>query len=1046
VKEARWQRVQDLFWAARELPPDEREAMLRANSGTDAELLDEVRRMLAADAHDGILDHTSPITPLVDRIGDVPVREQVGPYLVTEEIGRGGMGVVYRAHDPRLRRDIALKFLPAAWNRDRHAKSRFIDEARAASALDHPHNCPVYDIGSTEDGRMYIAMAYCAGGSLAARLASGPLAVEDAVRITAQVASALDRAHEAGIVHRDVKPANIAFTERGEARVLDFGVAVLGTDEWAAPRTAAGTLAYMAPEQARGEAVDRRTDVWALGAVLFEMLTGRRAFPGTPEQATRAILHEAPNDVAALRPDVPVPVANVVRRALEKDPARRFATAADLATALESAVPRASRSASGGRRRLGRVAVAAGVVALVAVGASLAWWTSRSAGAGATLDTNAVAILPFRVSGEPSIGYLREGMVDLLAAKFTGEGGLRAADPRGVYAAWRRVAGADSGDLPGDSAVALAARLGAGNVLLGDIVGTAASIVVNATVLNVRGGVVGRASVQGAHTDLSALVDRLVAQLLTATAGEEPQRLAALTSTSLPALRGYLQGQALYRRGIYGDALEEFGRALDLDSTFALAGLGLALADGWAGTGHASARGRAVAWRWRERLSPRDRALLVATVGPGYPRAPTEHELLTATEDALRLSPDRVELWYSLGDRYFHHGRILGHADWEAQAEKWFRQAVEGDSAFAAPIHHLVALYARQGRRDELRTLVAASRAHIPEGATADYIRVRTALALGDPGATDVSLDSLRTETLGWLGMNIQDDGAPFALGERAMRLRESRPGTREERFERKLSVHAVVLNGGRPREGEALTEAARALQPDSSFYLRLRVLSALYGDGDRRAALQAVEALGATGASDTARRLDQCVVEQWQLLESDGTDAPSGTVTTTRPPSSASSNPRADRATWRTPTQAVIQQLCDATVDALRASRRGDPSSRRRIERLADLFGEGPVEFYPGDGHLEYVPIVLARLLESSGDVAGALSAIRRRPYFIGWQPFLAASLRYEGRLATAVGDRAGAERAYEHYLALRYAPEPAQHPAADSVRATLASLRGSR
>src|SRR5687768_7757303 len=336
VNEPRWQRVQDLFWSARELPADARDDMLRRECRADMVLLEEVRRMLAADSGDGILDHTAPVTPLADRLDDTPVAERVGPYVVTEEIGRGGMGVVYRAHDPRLRRDVALKFLPAAWTRDRDAKSRFIDEARAASALDHPHNCPVYDIGSTEDGRLYIAMAYCAGGSLAARLASGPMPVAEAVGITMAVASALDQAHEAGIVHRDVKPANIAFTERGEARVLDFGVAVLGEDEWAAPRISAGTPAYMAPEQVRGAAVDRRTDVWALGAVLFEMLTGRRAFPGTNAEATHAIVHDAPADMLALRPDVPEAIADIVRRALEKDPANRFATAAELGAALRS--------------------------------------------------------------------------------------------------------------------------------------------------------------------------------------------------------------------------------------------------------------------------------------------------------------------------------------------------------------------------------------------------------------------------------------------------------------------------------------------------------------------------------------------------------------------------------------------------------------------------------------------------------------------------------------------------------------------------------------
>ena len=1044
MNDARWQRVQQLFWAARELAPDAREAMLRASSEDDSALVDEVRRMLAADTGDGILDHTAPITPLADRVGDVPVREQVGPYLVTEEIGRGGMGVVYRAHDPRLRRDVALKFLPFSSTRDPDAKSRFIGEARAASALDHPHNCPVYDVGSTDDGRLYIAMAYCAGGSLAARLASGPLPIDDAIRITTQVAGALDSAHEAGIVHRDVKPGNIAFTERGEARVLDFGVAVLGTEEWAAPRVSAGTPAYMAPEQVRGGPVDRRTDVWALGAVLFEMLTGRRAFPGTNTEATHAITRLAPGDIRTLRPEIPAAIAAVVARALEKDPAKRFATAADLASALHMARTGTLPGAADRRRRLTRVAITAGVAALVA---TVAWFgarLARSAAAGNSVDANAVAILPFRVSGEASIGYLREGMIDLLAAKLTGEGGLRAADPRGVYAAWRRAAGRDDEDLPADSAIALASRLGAGNVLQGDVVGTAASLVVNATVVNVDGREVGRASVQGPHTDLSTLVDRLVAQLLTVSAGEEPQRLGALTSTSLPALRAYLDGQALYRRGRYGDALEQFGRALDADSTFALAGLGLALADGWVGTGHASERGRAAAWRSRDRLSARDRALLIASVGPAYPRAPTIREQLTATEDALKLAPDRLELWYTLGDHYFHHGRVLGDADWEIQAARALARAVAGDSAFAPALHHLLTLSARQGRRDDVRTLAAASRTYIREGATMDFIRWRTAVALGSEGPTVASLDSMATETIGWIGMISQDDGVDRPYGEQALRTRDARPGTREERLERHLSVHAVALNGGRPRDAVQLSEAIRSLQPDSSFHLRLRVLAALYADGDRASAARAAESLGARRPADRADRINACVLEQWRLLEGDADRAASNAQVAARTPGSDTTRSRAsDRSTWQTPARTVTERLCQATVDAIHATNRRDPAARQSIERLTDLYGVGPVEFYPGDGHVEYVPLVLARLLEASGDHAGALSAIRRRPYFIGWQPFLATSLRQEGRLAEIVGDRDGARRAYEHYLVLRHTPDPTLRPAVDSVRAELARLR---
>jgi serine/threonine-protein kinase len=213
---------------------------------------------------------------------------------VIDEIGRGGMGVVWRAHDPRLRRDVALKFLSANQLLHPGARTRFIAEARAASALDHRHICTIYDVGTTDDQRLYIAMAYYARGTLSQRIANGPLPLDEAVDIALQVADALDCAHEAGIVHRDVKPANIAFAERGEAKVLDFGVAVLN-DDVGGEFGLAGTPAYMAPEQLRGDAADRRADVWSLGVVLFEMLSGRRAFRGADRATVRhAIVHGEP--------------------------------------------------------------------------------------------------------------------------------------------------------------------------------------------------------------------------------------------------------------------------------------------------------------------------------------------------------------------------------------------------------------------------------------------------------------------------------------------------------------------------------------------------------------------------------------------------------------------------------------------------------------------------------------------------------------------------------------------------------------------------------
>jgi hypothetical protein len=250
------------------------------------------------------------------------------------------------------------------------------------------------------------------------------------------------------------------------------------------------------------------------------------------------------------------------------------------------------------------------------------------------------------------------------------------------------------------------------------------------------------------------------------------------------------------------------------------------------------------------------------------------------------------------------------------------------------------------------------------------------------------------------------------------------RPTTRPERFGRLLIVHAVALNGGRPRAAATLTGSVRELQPDPAFYLRLRVLSALYGDGDPDVAERAAAALGTVGR-DAAWRLNQCVRDQWLLA----TGARGGSTT-----------PVPDgRRTPRSP----AEQHCNSVVDAIRSSTQRTPSAAQAAARLDELTRNIAAEIYLGDGQFDYAHIALARLLEASGDTAGALTAIRRRPYFIGWQPFLAASLRHEGRLAAAMGDREGAIRAYEHHLALRYAPEESLRPSADSVRGELARLR---
>ena len=204
----------------------------------------------------------------------------ISNYQILEKLGEGGMGVVYKAQDTRLDRAVALKFLPAELTSDPEAGQRFVDEARAASALDHPNICNVHDIVQTDDGRIFIVMAYYEGETLKNKIDRGPLTIEEAVDIAIQLAQGLAKAHEQGIVHRDIKPANLIITSDGTAKIVDFGLAKLTGIGLVQTTSGKGTIAYMCPEQIRGHPVDHRCDLWALGVLLYEMLTGRLPFQG----------------------------------------------------------------------------------------------------------------------------------------------------------------------------------------------------------------------------------------------------------------------------------------------------------------------------------------------------------------------------------------------------------------------------------------------------------------------------------------------------------------------------------------------------------------------------------------------------------------------------------------------------------------------------------------------------------------------------------------------------------------------------------------------
>jgi serine/threonine-protein kinase len=620
-------------------------------------------------------------------------------YALEREIGAGGMATVFLARDLRHGRHVAIKVVrPELSGADGIA--RFLREIELAARLQHPHILPVFDSGAIDDGSggrtPYFVMPFVQGETLRARLGrEKQLPVEDAITLATEVADALAYAHAAGVVHRDIKPENILLSG-GHAVVADFGVAkALATgqrpeaslptgDPSALTQVgfALGTPNYMAPEQATGrDGVDTRADQYSLGCVLYEMLAGTPPFAGGSPQSVVARHLTAPRPhVGKARRDVPDPLEDAVIRAMAIDPADRFPDMAAFAGAL-----RQSRESARPRRKTVMAVIAAASIAAGAAGA-VAWLATRPTAVAVTEEAERIAVLPFSASG-PGVEVLGEGMVDLLTTNLQGVGGIQVVDPRLVLKRWGRKDPDHEGGM--QEALDLGRELDAGSVVTGSAVSAGGRVRLAADLYAVAGGErLGRAQVDGPADSILPLVDRLsVALLRDVWRSREPLPsldLGSLTTDSIAALRAYLQGERYYRRFALDSALAQYTRAVEVDSTFALAHLRRALVFGWTGGygSPASVQAADAGFRYAERLPPRSRRLLAGyqAFQAGAARA------IDSMREYVKDYPADLEGWYFYGEALNHLVEVEPRSPDTVLAA--FDRVIAGDSTSTPAVVH----------------------------------------------------------------------------------------------------------------------------------------------------------------------------------------------------------------------------------------------------------------------------------------------------------------------------------------------------------------------
>lgn len=959
---------------------------------------------------------------------------------VDHELLGGGMARVFVGEDLRLGRRVVVKVLSperaAALDR-----TRFTREVETIARLQHPNVVPILWSGE-EAGLPFFVMPYVTGRSLRVRLQQdGAFTPTQAIPILRDVLRALAVAHAAGIIHRDIKPDNVLLTPDGAAMVSDFGIAkLLATptlNHTDAPHatmagTSLGTPAYMAPEQAAADPdADHRVDLYAFGVVAYEMLAGAPPFvEARPQALLAAHIAKAPPPLQERVPLVPPELADLVMRCLAKAPGDRFASAAEILALLETATSSSGHAVVRPMPRGRRLLRATSGLALAGIAGVLAMRHFRRP----PLDAGLVAVAPFRVTmPDSALAFLRDGLPDLLAAaSLTGEGGPRAIDTRTSQAAFRAAAKGAAADLPVARALDAARDLGVGRLLLGEVLPARDGIEIAVTPHDVARRTAGtRLSVVGSRDSVPQLIEALGAQLLTLLAGDSVRRATGMGSVPLPALRAYLEGRTLLGRMKAREATSEFMRAIELDSTFALAGIGIAMSTGWYGDQAARRVGLDVAVHHRDRLGPKDAALLETLVGPHYPEIASLSERFATAQAYVAIAPERADAWYILADLHFHYGLMAGERDWFEQAETGFRRALRIDSTYAPGYSHLAEIanltkdHALRRRLDALQKMGG-----VPVTPIDQWLR---ATVDGDSAA----LRALWADPSRLMG-SVIDYGDFAGIGVedawRGAQLRLGNALTPDDRAAMHRLVYRVALNQG--RLPDMLAHLEESAQREDTMAVRvLRVWnSILLGHPDPRLAETLEQFRGMLRAPATPRPLRRVVGRALLLAAIDRGDRTE--ATTLLPQVRAYETPtREDTAARPDPVPLVAKLWLDADRRPVPAASLAELDTALRAWRLDN------VDLY----RAAIVDLLAARLFAAAGDHAGAARIAGRRQVRNGDIPWPTVPQQLVvGREAVLAGDTVLARLALTHYVRWRAAASAELVPERRDAERLLASLGG--